>query len=446
MLILVEAMAAVLVSVQASAPAPETGSTCGAGDPQCVTASPEQMFALADQLYQDGNNAGAVNILQALTQDKHLELRSEARFRLAALLEQMGDLDGAANNLRALLAEQPDANPARLELARILDRLGRSSEAKKELARAEEIGLPPEVAVNVRRFASRLSQSTKRRGLTLEVTVGPDSNINRATSSPFIDTILAPFELSDDARKIDGIGASGTVRAYSRDPIGPINLLSRANGRVDLYDESRFNDLQLSADTGPEFAIGKTRLRPSVLIERRWFGGDLFAKGLGGDISLLLPVSQRSQMEFRAARVRQTIVPNEGQDGWRTSFDATYMRAFSPRVSGQVSIRHARLDARFEEESLRTWGGGAVLAFSGKAVTVYGEASYSATHGLRPLFLFGEKRRDRRWDLTAGAIMTKAGLGGFQPLVRASYSDSDADIVLWDYRRFRLDIGLTRNF
>ena len=81
-----------------------------------------------------------------------------------------------------------------LELARILSLLGRTSEARAELARAEAAGLPPEVEQNVRRFSSGL-RTARKRGLTIELTAGPDSNVNRSTSSLFVDTIIAPFEL-----------------------------------------------------------------------------------------------------------------------------------------------------------------------------------------------------------------------------------------------------------
>ena len=446
MVMLMPVLAILGGAAQAEPSAPPTPADRCAGEANCAELDPAQMFALADQLFTAGDKAGAAGILRALTQDKHVEIRSEARFRLAALLEQVGDLEGAVDSLRALLVEQPEANPARLELARILEKMGKPKEAKQELAKAEAVGLPPEVAANVRRFASRLSQATKRRGLTLELTAGPDTNINRSTSSPFIDTIIAPFELSEDARRIAGVGASGVARAYSRDPIGPLTLLTRLNGRADVYDKSRFNDFQLSADSGPELMLGKVRLRPSALIERRWYGGDLYSKGLGGDISLLAPLSPRSQVELRAARVKQEIVPNAAQDGWRTSFDASLTHVLSPRWSGQVALRHARLDARVDPESVRMWGGSALVAYQGKVATLFGEVAYSDTRGIEEQFLFGEKRHDKRWDATGGAIFTKTKLGGFQPLVRATYSDSRADIVLWDFRRFRFDVGITRSF
>ena len=41
---------------------------------------------------------------------------------------------------------------------------------------------------------------------------------------------------------------------------------------------------------------------------------------------------------------------------------------------------------------------------------------------------------------------TNARIAGFTPLMRVTHSDSRANIVLYDYRRTRLDVGVTRSF
>ena len=84
------------------------------------------------------------------------------------------------------------------------------------------------------------------------MTAGPDSNVNRSTSSLFIDTIIAPFELDADARRQSALGFTGSARGYSRDRIGGIALLSNAGLRADLSTKPRFNDIQLVLDSGPE--------------------------------------------------------------------------------------------------------------------------------------------------------------------------------------------------
>lgn len=433
-------------SLAAAAPSPATPNDPCAGQQNCTQLTAAQMFAAADDLAGQGDLAGAAQLLEALTQDPHPELRAEARFRLAAVRERLGDLKAAVQALRDLLAEQPDANPARLELARILSRLGDTEGAKAELAKAETWGLPPDVEQNVRRFASTLRTSTKKRGLTVELTAGPDSNVNRSTSSLFIDTIIAPFELDADARRQSAIGFTGSLRGYSRDRVGGITLLSDAGLRADLSTKPRFNDVQFVADSGPEIAAGKARVRPAVLFERRWFGGDPFSTGIGGQLELLAPVGAKAQLGLSASHVHQRVAKNPGQDGWRTAINADVTRAIGTATSARVSLRYASLDARVNPESLRQLGGGLLLAHQSRPLTLFGEVDYTRTHGIEPQFLFGKTRRDRRWDLIAGAIFNRASVAGFTPLVRVTHSASRANIILYDYRRTRLDVGVTHTF
>jgi tetratricopeptide (TPR) repeat protein len=411
----------------------------------CVQASAAQLFALADTLYERGDKAAAADILRGLTQDKHPELRAEARFRLAAVLESMDDLKGATEALRELLAEQPDANRARLELARILGRMGKAKEAQSELAHAQKLGLPPEVEQNVRRFSATL-HAPDRRGLTVEFTAGPDTNINRSTSNQFIDTIIAPFELDADARQLPGMGFSASGRAYSRDRIGGVDLLSDANVRADLYDQARFDDIQLSLASGPDLTIGTADVRPALVFERRWFGNRLFSKGIGGDVDATVPLSERSQLGLSASLVRQTIERNADQDGWRTFAGADLLHTFGGNMLGRISLRYGRFDASARPESLRQVGGGILLARETRPVTAFAELDYTRTRGIDPIFLFGETRRDRRWDLIGGVILKGARIVGFSPVMRVTHTDSSANIALFDYRRTRVDFGVTRSF
>ncbi len=424
--------------------APATAATTCTEQQGCAQASAAQLFALSDQLYANGDKAGAAMILRGLTQDKHPELRAEARFRLAAVLEEMGDLKGAVQALRELLVEQPDANRARLELARILGRMGKQGEAQTQLAQAEKLGLPPEVEQNVRRFSATL-HAPDRHGLTVELTAGPDTNINRSTSSQFIDTIIAPFELDADARQQSGSGVTGSARAYSNDNIGGIEILSGANFRADLYNKSRFDDIQLSLDSGPQFTIGKGTIRPAALYERRWFGKHAFSNGIGGDVDATVPLTSRAQLALSVNSVRQTIDLNSDEDGWRTAAGADLLQQFGATLA-RFSLRYGRLDATARPESLRQYGTGFLLAHQSRAVTVFGELDYTRTHGIEPQFLFGKTRRDQRWDLTGAVILNEAKLVGFAPIMRLTHTDSSANILLFDYHRTRVDFGVTRAF
>jgi hypothetical protein len=438
MLILLAALA--LAQPSSAAASAECQAEAG-----CVRANAAQLFALADKLYEAGDYAGAAGVLEALTRDVHPELRAEARFRLAALREKIGDLAGAAEALRALLAEQPNANPARLELARILARMGKNDDARKEIALAERSGLPPEVEQSVRRFATAIP-SAKRRGLSLEMSGGPDSNINRSTSSQYVDTIIAPFELDPDARRQSGIGFALGGQAFTRNDVAGVDLLSRAGAHADLFTKPRFNDIQLTLDSGPEWNGGIGRLRPALLYERRWYGGHPYSTGFGASLDWLKQIGPKTQIELSGSETRQNIQRNPGQDAWRTSVGADIAQQIAADSTARLSLRFAALDARVRPESLRQLGAEVLLAKRLAAVTAYVDFGYIRTRGVAPLFLFGKTRHDWRIDLTAGLILDKVDVAGFSPLIRVTHSDSQANIALYDYHRTRLDLGVSRSF
>jgi tetratricopeptide (TPR) repeat protein len=416
-----------------------------AGQANCTPANAAQLFALADRLFAAGDLAGAADLLEALTQDPHPELRAEARFRLAVVREKLGDIDGAIASLRDLIREQPGANPARLELARLLARKGDAAAARLELRRAQAIGLPPEVQQTVQRFSATL-RSAKRRGLSLELAAGPDSNINRSTSDRYIDTVIAPFELNPDARGHSGIGLSLGGQAWSRNALLGVDLLSRVGAHGDFFGKSRFNDIQLSLSTGPEFATRSGRIRPAVLHERRWYGGHAYSAATGGALNWLITPSANSQIELDGSIVRQLIRNNAVLDGMRYSLGVAYDRAFSARTSGRFALRGSALDAEARSESIRQVGGDFTIARRFDPATLFVQGGYSKTVGLVPLSLFGRTRDDDRVDLVAGVIAHRFVYSGFSPMVRLSHTRSRSNIELYDYRRTRLDLGLSRDF
>ena len=416
-----------------------------AGEANCAQASAAQLFDLADKLFAAGDLDGAEEILIALQQDPHLELRSEARFRLAALREKKGDLDGAIAALRDLLAEQPDANPPRLELARLLARKGDAAAARAELKRASAAGLPPEVQATVQTFSSSLV-SQRRRGASLELVGGPDSNMNRSTSDRYIDTIIAPFELDPDARGQSGIGFGAGGQLWSRNRVAGMEWLSRLGAHADLFTKSQFNDIQLGLSSGPEVQTGIGRLRVAAQLERRWYGGDPYSKGYGGAVDWLSPVWDNGQFSADASIVRQFIHNNAVLDGTRYAAGLAYDRALGSLTTARVSLRFSALDAEAEPESVRQLGGDLLLAHRFVPVTAFAQLGYGGSWGLAPLALFGRTRDDKRFDLGGGLIFNSLRFAGFAPLARLSYTTSRSNIALYDYKRTRLDFGFSREF
>ena len=203
--------------------------------PVTIRATAGQMLSLADEMARHGNNGEAENILEVLARDPDRDIRDEARYRRAKLLRARANYRDAALLLRRILDERPDATPVRIELAQLLDRMGDKDGAWREVRAAQAAGLPPAVARLIDRYSDAL-RAQRPFGASFEIAIAPDSNINRATRSDSLGTVLGDFQIADDAKAKSGTGVSLNAQAFRRVGIGgDASLLFRASGFGNIY-------------------------------------------------------------------------------------------------------------------------------------------------------------------------------------------------------------------
>jgi tetratricopeptide (TPR) repeat protein len=428
--------------------AAQTVAPC-AGDAPCAQRlSAVDVFALADRYIAAGQPDDAETLYRGLVADPNDDIRAEARFRLALLRESRGSRQDGIDLLRALLDEKPDAGRVRLELARMLALQGDESGARRELRRAGAAGLPDDVSRAVDQFAMAL-RSSRPVGGTVEVALAPDSNINRATDSETVDTVLpgGPAVLDPDARARSGIGVALSGQGFWRADLSDRTaILTRLSARAELYGESRFNDVVLSLASGPEFQAAGARWRPAAVATRRWFGGDRYSDSLGGSLNVLKPINRVSQVEVEATVLsnRYRLVPS--QNGTLVDVNAAYDRAFTPKFSGRIGLRFTRQSAR--EEALSTTSGAieAVLSRQIGRQIVFVQAGASRLESDARLNLFPKTRRDTRYDATLGVVLRQWQFRGLAPLVRITRSVNQSTVGIYDFKRTRVEFALSREF
>ncbi|WP_109809293.1 surface lipoprotein assembly modifier [Sphingosinithalassobacter portus] len=411
-----------------------------------VHLSPTEMFALAQQAEQRGDDALAATLYEALTSDPDPELRAEARFRHARLLIRQHRLSEAAVLLRALLDEKPDAQRVRIELAAVLVQLGDEAGARRELRQAQAGELPPEVAQAVDQFANAL-RSRKPFGASIEVALVPDTNINRATDSATLDTIIAPLELSDDARQTSGIGARVAGQAYLRTPIGSkLSLVPRLSGQGEFYRKAQFNDISASGLIGVEWAPGRERFVLSGGGTYRWFGGDPYATTLSARIDWRHPIGRRAQLSVGATAARTDYRANDLQDGMLWNADIGVERALTSNSGASITLSGTRQTA--QDPGYSNAAGGASLLYYRQVgrTTLFASALARRLEADARLFLYPERRRD--WLLRAGlgATLRSLTVRQFAPVVRVEYERNFSTVGIYDYRRVAVTLGVTRAF
>jgi hypothetical protein len=404
------------------------------------------LFAAADRAIAASHPQDALALYDALARDPDLEIRTEARFRRSMLLADLGRHAEAATSLRALLDEKPDALRARLELARILALMGLQGEARRELRQAQAGPLPSEVALVIDQFARAL-QSSKRAGGTVSIALAPDTNINRATASRALDTIIAPLVLSDDARARSGIGLSYAGQAWFKLPVARgLVLVPRLSTGGNLYRDNEFDDLSASALLGVEYASGADRISPSLGLSQRWYGGRPYARSRILAADYLHSLDERTQLTVAGSVSFTRYLQNSLQSGTLYDLNASVEHALDRATAIGMTISATRQGAR--DPGYATTAGGISLF----AVRELGRTTVSGTIGLRRtegdarLFLFPAPRREWLLQGQVAAVFRRLAWHGFAPLVRLRYERNSSTVRLYAYRRFSTELGIARAF
>ena len=411
-----------------------------------LTLSPEQLLAMADAARDAGDFKVAETAYRALFRDPSLPIRSEARFRLAMMLAKLGHLQDSAILLRSILDEEPSAQRVRLELARLLDLMGDEAGARRALREVQAGGLPPEVARIVDRYSAAL-RAQKPFGATFELAIAPDSNINRATRSDTLSTVLGDFTLDQDARARSGVGLAVRGQVYGRLPIDKkTGLLARVSGAGDFYRQREFNDMSLEISAGPEFHLGSDRLTAEAGTNWRWFGGEPYATGLTADLNYLHPLGRTSQLRSAAGIGAITNKRNRLQDGHSYSLSLSYERALSIRSGIGVTLSGDRQSLR--DPGYSTSSGHVTLLGYREIgpMSLVATLSYSRLEADQRLAIFPERRIDDLYRTSLAVTFRKLRVGSFSPVLRVTGERNHSSIELFDYRRVRSELGVIRAF
>lgn len=408
--------------------------------------SAEQIFVLASQLESSDHTADAEQIYRALEDDPRLEIRNEARFRHAYLLGQRREFDGAIALYRAILAEQPEAQRVRVELAALLAQTGDVAGARRELDEAQAGGLPPEVARMVDQYSAAL-RSREPFGVSFEFALAPSNNINRATMATTLDTVLAPFQLSDDARAQSGVGARLGAQAFYRVPLDPKSkLVFRVAGQGSFYKASSFNDMAATIQVGVESDFGTMKVRPAIGRSYRWYGGDYYAATDNASVEVQAPVAANAQVTADVGFGRADYQLNDLQDGNIYTAGLLYERAFSGDMGGGVGLSLQRQEARDPGYATMSGGLRGLLWWKFEDISMFGDVRVSRLEADERLTLFPDRRADWQYGASLGATLPRFAIGGFAPVLRLSYERNQSTVGIYDYARVAGDIAFTRAF
>lgn len=405
-----------------------------------------QMLEAASQAFLNGKEETAIEILELLVGDREMAVRNEARFRLAMIAMRSKRWQKAGQYLRDLLDEEPGAQRARLELARVQAELGDMEASRRTLREAQAGGLPSEIALLVERFSAAL-RSRKPVGLNVQLAIAPDSNINRATRSTTLGTVFGDFLLDEDARESSGVGAKIVVEGHARKALSSdVSLVVRGGFSGDFYRKGRFNDMTVLASAGPEFGALGGQATLLFGAQQRWFGNSRYQNTLDANVQWLKPLGRLAQMRLGLGYSRLDYRANDLQDGDAFNGFASYERALGKGAGVGVTIgadRQVAADPAYSST-------GAQIGLTGwrelGATTLFATLTYSRFEADARLTIYPERRKDDTLRASFGATFRAAAWKGWAPQVKLVHERNWSPIEVYRFDRWRGEFGIVRSF
>ena len=402
------------------------------------------MLQIADELVRNGQRDQAERLLELLVADPNRDIRNEARFRLATMASAAGKYARAAVLLRQILDEDPKANRVRLELAAVLNKMGDADGSLRQLRALRTGDLPPIVARFVDRLAASL-QATKPLGFHLELAIAPDTNINRATSSDTLGTVLGDFTINQKAKSGVGAAARGLVQARIHISHN-VQLIARASGDADIYRDSDFNDITIDFTAGSEFRFGNDRLTAEIGADQQWYGMRPYERTEHLAGSITRPLGTVSQLRLDVAGRLTSNMFNRLQDGRGIGTRLGYERALSPAVLLTVSAGADRFKARNDAYSTKAWNLNLSAYRDVGRTTLSAGIEIGRLKADERLLLLPKAREDKLLRIQLGAVFRGLTIDGFAPTLNLALERNRSSVAFYDYRRVRSEIGIARAF
>ena len=418
----------------------------GAEGSRTLRATAATVFRFAEAAESKGDQPTAEAAYRALARDLSPDIRAEARFRLARLVAAAGRGSEAAMLLRQVVDERPDAQAARLELAGVLAKLGDEEGALRQLRSVRSGNLPPEVARMVDRYSEAL-RARKPFGGSFEIGFAPDSNINRATRSDTLGTVLGVFDIGEDGKAKSGTGLAVRGQAYRRvELFEGASLLARLSGSGDFYKHKDFSQAALDLTVGPEFQLGRTRLSLEAGATQRWFGGKVYSRQLHAGATGALQLGPRTLARGSIAVSAIDNRLNRLQDGRDYSLQLGAEHALGQRSGVVATLSGDRFAARDPGYSTKAWRLGLQGWRDLGRSTIVAGVQYGHLGADERLLLFPDKREDRYRSVSLGIIMRGLSVGQFAPSIRITRERNSSNIEFYDYRRTRTEFAVVRSF
>ena len=263
------------------------------GKATSVTMSTLDAVKLAGRLVDMGDYDQATHILTQMPKTNNLPVEIERWYLIAQMSQRQGDYDTAIKIYRKILDDQPDLVKVRYELALCYM-------AKKQWYRADYhlrlamagADIPQQVKQRMM-YYRWIARQNKNWNVWFNFGAAPDNNINQGSNNQVcgnivcsgVFCIIPTNQVCVNQKPEKAMGYNFMLGGNYEFRFGEHwRWKNDANIYTNIYDKHRFDDLYLSASSGPRYVWNNGDVWLAGIAARRWYGWDRYNWSVGGKI------------------------------------------------------------------------------------------------------------------------------------------------------------------
>ena len=366
--------------------------------------------------------------------------------------------DEAIEIFRTILINRPELVRVRLELARTFFLKGQDGLARRHFEAVLSGGVPPPVAVNIRRFLD-IMRARKRWTGYFGGAIAPDSNLNAASESEiiYIDTVFGrlPFTREGNVGAESGFGLSVWGGGeYQQGQRGNERLRLRLGGDVAVreYPGSDFDQHFLATHAGPRWLAGpRTDVSLLATAQRQWLGSRPYTDEFGARFELDYRLTPGIWARGSAAYRHRDHLFHDFLDGPVADFSVSFAWTPAPVLRVHLTAGYTREHAALEHwRNLSRWvrvGTSLALPLGFTVGTsIQARRTYYDGAGRAHLTLHGRPRRDRIRAFSVSLLNRAFTLYGFSPQLALIHDVRLTNAQAQEYERDRAELRFIRQF
>jgi len=402
-------------------------------------------LAEAGKLLASGQIVAAPQLVEWLAQAG--EGGSQRDFLDGMISYSAKDYRRAEAMFRRILDREPRLVRVRLELARTLYMEKKDEQADYHFSLAAAEHPSPQVMRNITNFRDAIRT---RRSWRFNVDFGfaPDSNINSATDKESVDIHGLPFRLDPAARSQSGTGRFvGGDASLRLNRFGQVPIYIGGYGRWVRFNDRRFDDAYAGLEAGPEFALGGGHLRTMATGLIRWYGKRPLVSSAGARLEYEKLIGDEWNIGGTLLLRHNDYAQRRDLDGWDVEARASASRPLGLTTLGFADAGIERSQANDPGQAF--WRGrigvGAVKEI-GWGLRPQLRLDFARQVNDGPLAPFGKQRQD--WLLEGSFSIYKRdwNVEGFAPSLSVTATWNYSTLSLYNERRLRGEVRLTKAF